>query len=66
VREALELINTAQQAATTESREGAKKLAFQQQVTIIPLFFINYLLALKGGPTRDFFIHTQTAAAMFC
>jgi hypothetical protein len=37
VREALELINTAQQAATTESREGAKKLAFQQQVTIIPL-----------------------------
>jgi hypothetical protein len=33
VREALDLINTAQQAATIESREGAKKLAIQQQVT---------------------------------
>jgi hypothetical protein len=62
VREALELINTAQQAATTESREGAKKLAFQQQVTHnhsalhthTNFFFINYLLSLKGGPTRDF------------
>ena len=32
VREALDLINTAQQAATIESREGAKKLALQQQV----------------------------------
>jgi hypothetical protein len=32
VREALELINTAQVAAAAESREGAKKLALQQQV----------------------------------
>jgi hypothetical protein len=41
VREALEIINTAQLAATTESREGAKKLALQQQVTIIPLHIDN-------------------------
>jgi hypothetical protein len=33
VREALELINTAQVAAAAESREGAKKLALQQQVS---------------------------------
>jgi hypothetical protein len=58
VREALELINTAQQAATTESREGAKKLAFQQQVTIIPLHthtqtaMFNWILAFLGCYVR--------------
>ena len=46
MREALELINTAQQAATMESREGAKKLAIQQQVNLF-IFYIQIIFYFR-------------------